>query len=44
MDTLELPCDLVWEDNQTPLSPTQFSNASAEEILIFEDSFANGMN
>lgn len=43
MEVLELPQDIIWDGKQTPmLSPTHFSSASPEEILIFEDNFANG--
>lgn len=42
MASLELPIDIIWEGNLMPLSPSQLSTASAEEVLIFENSFANG--
>lgn len=43
MESLELPQDIIWDGEQTPtLSPTHFSDASSEQILIFEDSFATG--
>lgn len=46
METLELPQDIIWDGGQSPmaLSPDHFSDASAEQILIFEDSFATGKN
>lgn len=43
MEFLELPQDIIWDGNQSPmLSPTHLSNASTEQVLIFEDNFANG--
>lgn len=43
MENLELPQDIIWDGGQSPtLSPAYYSNASVDEILIFEDSFANG--
>lgn len=39
MEMLELPCDLMWEDNQA-LSPHLLEENG--DILILEDSFANG--
>lgn len=43
MESLELPQDIIWDGEPTPtLSPTHFSDASSEQILIFEDSFATG--
>lgn len=45
MESLELPQDILWDGDQSPtLSPAHLSNASGEEILIFEDSFAIGKN
>lgn len=44
MESLELPQDIIWDGDHTPtLSPTHFSDASVEQILIFEDCFATGM-
>lgn len=44
MEILELPQDIIWDGDQSPmtLSPDHFSDASAEQILIFEDSFVTG--
>lgn len=43
MESLQLPKDILWDGDQSPsLSPAQFSNASEEEILIFDDSSATG--
>lgn len=43
MEFLELPQDILWDGDQSPtLSPEYLSNASPEQILIFEDSFAPG--
>lgn len=44
MEILELPQDILWDGDQSPmtLSPDHYSDASAEQILIFEDSFATG--
>ncbi|XP_055299067.1 activating transcription factor of chaperone [Sitodiplosis mosellana] len=41
MESLELPHDIIWDGDRSPmtLSPDHFSDASAEQILIFEDSF-----
>lgn len=45
MDSLELPYDLIWEGKPEPMSPSQLSlSASAEEILFFDNDFANGKN
>lgn len=41
MEFLELPQEIIWDGDQSPtLSPEHLSNASPEQILIFEDSFA----
>lgn len=43
MEGLELPQDIIWDGKKSPmLSPTHFSDASSEQILIFEDNFATG--
>lgn len=43
MDALELPFDLIWEGKPEPLSPSQLALANAEDILIFDNDFENGM-
>jgi len=45
MEALNLPTDVIWNSEQTSsLSPFYYNNASTEELLIFEDSFANDIS
>lgn len=43
MDALELPFDLIWEGKPEPLSPADLALANAEDVLLFDQDFANGM-
>lgn len=41
MDSLELPFDLIWEGKPEPLSPSQLALANNEDVLIFDNDFAD---